>query len=270
MSFDTYEASQEQGQPVEVYEIALGGDVYRYTSDVADVVLGGHTYEATPISRGRIVVGKEEQTSDRIEVTMPASDPFALLYVNSVPGKKATLTVSRFHRGDPAQETVVVFKGSVATIRFVDGGTSAKLTVLSITVAQSRPVPRMAYQGLCNHLLYDGRCGISETAAAWRKTFTVTAVSGNVITVPGAAACGADFFAAGFVSFSGDYRLVVSQSGDALTLSTPFSISPLNQQVTVNAGCKHRVVDCQTKFNNVANYGGFPFVPLKNPFESGL
>jgi uncharacterized phage protein (TIGR02218 family) len=270
MSFDTYETSAESGQPVELYDFSLGSTRYRYTSDPIDVVYLTNTYAAIPISRGRLSVSKEEQNGDRIEITMPASDVFPQQYVSSVPGKKATLTLTRYHRNDPAQEGVIVFKGTVATIRFVDEAVTAKLTVIPVTAAESRPIPRMCYSNLCNHMLYDVLCGIGETAAAWQKTFNCTSASANTITVPGAGACGADFFEGGFVNCDGDYRLVVDQSGDNLVLFTPFSLSPVGKSVKCNAGCKHRVEDCRDKFSNIANYGGFPFVPLKNPFESGI
>ena len=203
---------------------------------------------------------------------MPASDPFALNYVDSVPGRRASLTLKRFHRNDlPNPETIVVFKGTVAGIRFVDDAQTVKLTVIPITAANSRPLPRMCYSNLCNHMLYDARCGIQETAAAWQKTLTCTAASSNVITVPGSGAFGSDFFEGGFVQCEGDYRLIVDQSGDNLVLFTPFSISPVGKTVKVNAGCKHRLAeDCRDKFNNLVNFGGFPFVPLKNPFEVGI
>ena len=51
----------------------------------------------------------------------------------------------------------------------------------------------------------------------------------------------------------------------------------MGSTVVVLAGCDHSVTTCDTKFNtpedtqsNVINYGGFPFVPGKNPFETGL
>jgi hypothetical protein len=30
------------------------------------------------------------------------------------------------------------------------------------------------------------------------------------------------------------------------------------------------VSTCQSRFDNLDNYGGFPFIPLKNPFATGV
>ena len=49
-----------------------------------------------------------------------------------------------------------------------------------------------------------------------------------------------------------------------------FAIPTLGQTVDVFAGCDHSLAICESKFANVINYGGFPFVPIKNPFNSSL
>jgi len=36
------------------------------------------------------------------------------------------------------------------------------------------------------------------------------------------------------------------------------------------AGCDHSVSTCAARFDNLANYGGFPFIPTKNPFSTGV
>lgn len=35
-------------------------------------------------------------------------------------------------------------------------------------------------------------------------------------------------------------------------------------------GCKKTSTWCRVKFNNISNFGGFPFMPRENPFESGI
>jgi hypothetical protein len=33
------------------------------------------------------------------------------------------------------------------------------------------------------------------------------------------------------------------------------------------AGCDHLLATCRDRFSNVANFGGFPWIPQKNPFS---
>lgn len=276
MSFEPYETSVEEGQPIELYTFVMGATTYRYTSNEVDVVHGTlGTFTAIPISRGSIEANKAKD-GDKIEIKIPASYPVAQNFVNSIPGKPILMALRRMHRPDPAEQTVVFFNGIVRQARFEANRTVAILLVNSLMSAENRQVPRLTFQGLCNHMLYDARCQIDENDPAWKHTLPVSAVSGRQLTVDGAGAVASgaglpDFFEGGFIAFDSDYRLILTQSGDLLTLQTPFALSPLGQNVIVNAGCKHRIIqDCRDKFNNVDNYGGFPYVPLKNPFTTGI
>lgn len=270
MSYDSYESSVESGDPVELYEFTLGTDTFRYTSDEDDITTAAGTYTAVPISRERIIYETQEKASDRLQVTLPASNAFVSNFVDIVPGKIALLTILRYHRSDPAEEQVTIFKGILNTVRYSEEGKVALLQVMPLTSAQTRAIPRITFSGLCNHMLYDSRCKISETSSTWEKFLPVSAVSSNQITCTGASAFGSDFFAGGFVEFDDDYRQVISQSGDVLTLNVPFAISPLNQTVRVLSGCSHELSVCASKFSNAVNFGGFPYVPGRNIFVDGL
>ena len=80
------------------------------------------------------------------------------------------------------------------------------------------------------------------------------------------------FYDGGFVFFSSinDYRLILSHVGNDLTLLLPFPSDAAGETVRIFAGCDHTIATCKTKFDNVLNYGGFAFVPILNPFLTGL
>ena len=44
-------------------------------------------------------------------------------------------------------------------------------------------------------------------------------------------------------------------------------MNPVGQTIVVQAGCDHLPTTCKNKFNNLANFNGFPFVPLEDPHE---
>lgn len=267
MTFPFFETSQESGDPLELYEFRLGTDTFDFVTSEDEIFITalGKTFDPEVISRKRVVMSTDNKI-DRVTVSVPGDNLFVTKYIDIVPGQRATLTIFRLHRSDVDQDTIVVFKGIVQAVTFKKNNKVAELLVLPLTAASTRTTPRFTYQNLCNHMLYDSRCKIAESA--FEFNFTVTAVNGNIVTVPGAAAQGADFFESGFIQFGNDFRLVKAQSGDDLTLSIRFVTDPLTQTVRVQAGCKHRLItDCQDKFANVDNFGGFPFVPRKNPFE---
>ena len=64
--------------------------------------------------------------------------------------------------------------------------------------------------------------------------------------------------------------MILAQSGDTMTLLLPFSLDVAGQDIDLFAGCAHDLTTCDVKFAATLNYGGFPFVPRKNPFNVTL
>lgn len=268
MTFTAFEASALAGSPVELYSITLSGTTYRWTSDQEDYVFGGNTFQAAAISRSNIVRGVEDR-QDVLTVEVPSSENFPRLYVNIVPGQKATMTVQRLHREDPDQEAIILFKGLVQSVSFTNDAQKCSLSVRPLTVGLSQAIPRFSYQALCNHILYDERCKVLQSL--FQHTNVVNSVSGDIITVQGLAGKGDSWADAGFAQLgTTDFRLILEHTGDDITVLLPFSQEVTGSVLDVFAGCKHDLATCKAKFNNVINYGGFAFVPLINPFESGI
>lgn len=270
-SFSTLESSVQDSEPIEVYVFTIGTVTYRYTSSGSSVTVGGNTYPAEPIERNNLVQGPDSR-SHTMEIRVPSTNSFASLYLTTVPGEKATLTIIRLQRNEsPTFNTqVVVFKGFVASVNFSDQNRLAVIGAKSLESAGSRSIPTYTYQGQCNHQLYGPGCGVDP--APYRHSGIVTAVSGNTITVSGLNASGLDF-KGGWVrpATVNDPRLILSQSGDVLTLLLPFAASALNQTVDAFAGCDHNLTgDCSNTFDNAINFGGFAFVPNKNIFTTGM
>ena len=101
--------------------------------------------------------------------------------------------------------------------------------------------------------------------------------------MPVAAGYPAGFFTSGMIEApDGTLRFITGHSGSTLTLIRP--LESLNSFFAKNGygegygygygglviriypGCDRTKETCQSKFNNLNNYGGFPFIPLKNPF----
>jgi len=270
VTFAAYETSQELAQPIELYEFKQGTETFYYTSNEADVTFASQVYAAVALKR-EATKQLVDATQEGMNLTVPSNLTFIRRFILVTPGKRVSLILRRFHRNDPDLQAVVLFRGVVQSFRFGRDGREAILQVAPATVAYSRNIPRFTFQSLCNHMLYDARCKLNESDPAFSKLLPVTAVVGSVVTATGAGAFGADFFVAGFAEMDQDFRAIVSQSTDDLELIAPFSTSPVGTTIRFVAGCKHRLVeDCEGKFNNVSNYGGYPYVPTKNPFSTGL
>ena len=234
-------------------------------NSVDDIIVAGNTFVGTPgIRRDKIVSDKETLT-----VPLPADHTFPSKYTTIAPGQTATLTIQHFHRADPA-DVKVVYKGVVRAVSFSQGMHGAEISLIPITHAFKKQIPDRTYQAQCNHIHYDARCQVAK--AAFKFTADVSVVSANTVTIPGLnAAKGNGWSTGGFVQFGSlDFRLILEQSTDVLTLVLPFFETVLNKSVDVFAGCDHTIGVCDTKFSNEINFGGTPFVPTKNIFQTGI
>lgn len=269
-SFSSLETGLETSRPIETYTITLYTTVYRYTSAPSDIVYGGNTYESIPIRRTNIAVGPEAR-QNTLTLEVPLSNDFAQLYVGMPPARKASLEIHRLQRDEsPAFTTrLEIFTGSIQSVRFPSTGVS-ELTAQSIEASVGRIIPRYSYMNMCNHTLYGSQCGVN--ANSFKFESTISAITNNVITVTGASTASFDFKGGHVVvpSISGT-RLVISQTGNDLTLLAPYDTTLVGSAITCFAGCDHLVAgDCANVFNNVARFGGFPFVPNRNIFTKGL
>lgn len=281
MTYDTYSSSVEENRPVELFTFVQGATIFRYTNQPADVTVASQVYASTTISRGRLEETRDSVVNNQVELTVPSSNTFATRFKANTPASRASIKVQRYQRSDTTPQVITIFEGFVSSVDFSQEGQVASIKCIPITQAQSRPIPRQGYQNACNHVLGDSLCKVDLTDARWRLSATATAfdASTNEVTVAGAGAFGADWWVGGVLEFGGgtDNRLIIAQSGDDLKLLLPFPNSVVGSTVVVLAGCDHSITTCDTKFNtpqdpqsNVINYGGFPFVPGKNPFETGL
>lgn len=126
-------------------------------------------------------------------------------------------------------------------------------------------MPRNLIQAGCLHTLFDLGCGLSE--AANRTTGTISSVAGDGSLVTGLGSATGTFDEGRLVITSGDNtgvaRKIKRQVTTNLYLFAPF-VFPIAPGTTfyVTPGCDKTKDTCNTKFSNVVNFRGFPYVPL--------
>lgn len=267
MTFDANETSKESGRPIELYEFTIDSVTTRFTNAEDDITYSASIYTSEVIMRTSPTLSSSEGGRQQMEITLPADHPVAARYVGIVPAERVDLKILRFHRDD-SPNGIILWVGRIVSVKFEKNGAVARLYSVSSESALSRPAPGRKYQGMCNHTLYDGLC--QAVKASNKYTDSVLIVSGDTITVNGVSSKGADWAVGGTVEIGNERRMVTAQSGNVLTLQLPFPTSPLGETVDVYAGCDHRIATCESKFTNSINFGGFPYVPTKNPFSNGL
>lgn len=283
MSYVGQEGSVESGKPVELYLFVNEGLVteqFAYTSATQNATHNSIIYVPRIIERSKISIERAEPGSDKgLELTMPATDALVLRYTTSVPPKRDLVTIYRRHANDGATpETITYYRGYISSVSFQ--GHIAKVRIAPLASILSRNIPKRIYRGLCTHVLYDSECKVSSTDPNFAFSVSITAIStdGLTLTVSGTGIGGraANYYDGGMLRRGSiDRRMVldfVDTGGNTGTckLLLPFPSLEVGESMTLLAGCDHAIATCRTKFANEVNYGGFPWVPTRNPFNTGV
>lgn len=162
----------------------------------------------------------------------------------------------------------VVFRGSLGEIRRAGGAFHAELRGLSaaLNVPQGR-----IYQATCDAVLGDADCGFDLTRPGFRVEEAVISLAGDAtLRIADAGGQAAGFFAGGRLratdgaaaGLTGWVRHDTASDGvrelglwDALPGLAP------GDRVRVEAGCDKRAATCRDRFDNFANFRGFPHIP---------
>ncbi len=283
MTYATIEASAAEGRPYFLYQFVEGDQVWRFTSRAQDWISADSSgaqilWQAAAIAQGDVVQTSEIERG-RLELTFPLSHPFARRYL-APPGQiPTTLTLFRGHEQLPG-ETVAHWKGRVVGAEAE--GQRIILNCDSVFSTLRRAGVRAKYQRLCRHALYGRGCGLD--IALHYAVATATGISGNAVTVTEAAAQPDGWYRGGVLRFGAHPGFITGHAGTTLTLSRPLpelaaalaapgvdpeTGDPLPVLVEIAPGCDLRVSTCAAKFGNLVNFGGFPEIPLRNPFGGG-
>lgn len=255
----------------------VGGFVVRYTGADIDLTVGGYPFSSNgPLferSRSQQTIGMEVQTMDMTVV----ADSTHLL--NGTPWLQAVrqggldgayVKVERLVTDDWASTSrgaYWVFGGRVAEITRV-GRMLADFTVKSRIEELNKTFPPEQFQPACRHVLYDQRpmrCGVNRES--FRADSTVGAGSTRSVINCGLANA-SGWFALGDMTFlagpnAGITRTIKSYTPGVIELALPLLANPtIGDPFKAYPGCDHLQGTCSGKFNNLANYGGQPFIPV--------
>lgn len=281
MTYGTTESSRYLGEPVNLYLFRYGdqaAQIYAYTDAEEPIVLEGEgiTYIPLPIDRGKIVASGSLDKAT-MTVSTPADSALAKLYLVYPPSGVTTLLMRQGHLTDPDAEFPVVWTGRVLSC--TRKGSKAEFTCEPVTTQLRRNGLRRRYQFGCPHALYGPECRASKSAAT--TVVTVVTVSGTRVTLSPNWSDRAEKHAGGIAEWqlddlSTEMRTIkrVENGGTVLLLSGPTRGLVAGMEIKAILGCNHKAGiaaqqdgDCGPLHDNILNFGGMPFIPLKNPIS---
>lgn len=257
----------------DLYTITLkNGTVLRYTTWDSNVSVQGNLFLTGPphIKRSSIEekLGLDVSSLD-LEILAGLSDTVngvpVLQHIASGAFDGATLRIDRLFMDSAGNQigTVVRFSGTIGAVDEV-GRASAKLTVDALVSLLSQQLPNIILQPNCTNTLFDARCGLDKAAFAEN----LTAQAGSTVNKLISLSAKADgYYDNGQILFTsgannGLAKAVKSYAGQQLFFNSPLPFAPnAGDTFIAYPGCDKTQATCTAKFNNLANFEGFPYVP---------
>jgi uncharacterized phage protein (TIGR02218 family) len=276
MTYAALDVSAQDGRPVFLYKFVQGVTEWHFTNIAFNVVFAGDTYIPAPISHSEINQ-TNELSKDSIKITMPRDNAFAAQFLGFAPDVVTSVTVLRGHLDDG--EFVTYWKGRVASAKVVKA--QINIECESIFTSMRRPGLRAKYLRTCRHAHYSRGCLLDPETFA--EVGTITAITGLSLTITEASGFADGYFTGGMIRASDtSLRLISNHVGSTITISRPadnitagFALNGYGNvygqfyggaSIKLYPGCDHTKAICISKFNNLENFGGMPYIPLKNPF----
>lgn len=167
-------------------------------------------------------------------------------------------------RWDAPHQRQLQFRGSIGEITRT--GTSFSAELRGQTQKLNQPGGRV-YHRLCPAVLGDGTCGIDLNAAGLHARTSVVRATQDAVWVELSAPAKGWFEAGSLVALGGAVRgSIRTDTPDGalrrIELWEPMA-EPLDAGTVLllTAGCDKRFDSCRAKFDNAANFQGFPHIP---------
>lgn len=282
----TAETSQSAGEPTELYLFRYGELQIAITSGDREVVHAGVVYTPDVIKRDLTQLAGEMNKSI-LNITVQKNNEVPGWFIPGAPFEPVNLTLFRQHTLTSAAEGtfIVAFKGRVTRCRFTDF--EATLSIEPISTSLRRAGLRRVYETTCTHGLYDTRCGVNKDNKAvqvdlnfldGRKTFSIVSAA---VSQPVGYYIGGMLKIEGVQHMISDHRFALQADADKfpgmgviagtthiLVLVRHLQKATVTGTILAYPGCDLLVETCRDRFNNLDNYGGFPFMANTNPFTS--
>lgn len=241
----------------ELFIFSVGSQTFRYTSARQDVQSGGQSFSSAAIYRGEL---SKDSLGDGASVICPFDLEPVPLYKNFNPSVSVYLQIL-------SRSSTMLFFGRISSVEFDLGKGTATIKLSAMGGLMKCKIPTRTYSSECSFELFDEGCGLKQEDYRLILPASECEIGADKrsITHPKIEEKGADFFTGGFASYDLQHSFITSTQGRKLNLMFPIATLSASGAISIYAGCDKRIDTCKNKFKNSKNYGGFPFIPNKNP-----
>lgn len=264
-SYTALDTTRFSGTPVECFSFVVDGSEYNYCSGNIPVTVDGKVFNPLEIERTRIRATDDITDQTTVDISMPVDCALIQAVAFGTDARDVDVTVYRTHYAVNDGTFQVLWRGTALGFP-VEGRRATVKTGNLFQVKFLGNFNAVYYQLRCDHVLYGSRCQVDETAHDYSVTISSIDTDTNTINFTGDTVA-ADALENGEMVTSEGVRVgIVENTAGSFKLSYIPSGLAVSDVVTLYDGCNHYIDDCDTKFSNTVNYGGFPNIPDTNPY----
>lgn len=245
----------------ELYKITLGNQNYYYTSNDSDIIFNNQTYKAVSIYRHEL---SRDSLFDNAKIVCNFDLEPINLYKDFNPSISVFVTIMN-------TQEFQLFNGRIVNVEFNLNNGNATIFLSAVGGLLKANIPFRTYSKECDFSLFGTGCEVNKA------NFSVTLANNFTISQNGLSIISDKlkeyengFFSGGYVKYLNQHSYISNHTNDTIIIMFPLKNLHENDVIIVYAGCDKLIETCKNKFNNSKNYGGFPFIPSKNPVTQGF
>lgn len=273
MSFEEHEKSPSSGGPITLYKFVVGPAVVDhlcYTDADTDIFHEFVKYSKTTIKRDEVsTTGSLNKTE--LKITMLSREAIVDVFRDYPPSFVVTVSISEGHFDDRDRQFLTIWYGRVLNCEIVNNQVTLSCEPSSVSI--KRPGLRRNYQRQCPLVLYGPDCLATRTTVSC----VLNSFIGNVVSLTppgGGLPIGAEAYINGIMEWIStktgrtEIRSVlgcVEEEDDSITITLSGPVSDIPGTFSLVKGCNHTERTCIEWHDNIVNYGGQIWIPVKSP-----
>ena len=236
------------------------GTILGFTNHDNDLHINNITYEASSGFEPTAVDTTNDMATDNLDVTgMLDSERIKATDISNGRFDFAEVEIFLCNWAKVTDPVLILRRGTIGRISHGKNGFQAEVRGLLEAFQQAAG---LAYQKQCRAQFGDSQCGLNKAAYTFTGTVTSISQDGSFSTN---LTQEDDYFSYGVIRFerTGEEMEVkkYSQTGGGISLFLPVLSFAVGDTFSVSAGCDGNFSTCKTRFSNVFNFRGEPFIP---------
>lgn len=272
MTYENKDRSIDDGAPVNLYRIVADNFTYYYTDCPRPVPVtvdtGAQLFLPRQIDRTDITYTASMDDDSECSIRLPENDTLSALVSGIITPQDMHVTIWEVHLTDADAQPRQIYFGKVVSISTEERVTSLSAVSIMQTHMDSE-IPNVTYSRTCNHKFGSAHCGFNLEQVA-HTGLTVVAFGVWDLTLSGAVPDENKFVGGTVVNLRTGYTQdIAALDGVSLLTLGGFMDIAVGDALTLYQSCAHTASACAA-YNNSINFGGFSYMPRKNPFVQGF